>query len=76
MAADAELTRLLAEKAAIQKSIAQIEADNTVQGSFGDVNIRRNEIQGTERPARPDQRPDPATQGPAPATCAIRSGAA
>ena len=44
MAADAELTRLYAEKARVQASIDQIEADNTVQGSFGDVNIRRNEI--------------------------------
>ena len=44
MATDAELTRLIAEKAAIQASIAQMEADNTVQGSFGDVEIRRNEL--------------------------------
>ena len=44
MAADAELTRLIAEKARVQKSIDQIEEDNTVQGSFGDINIRRNEL--------------------------------
>ena len=48
MAADAELTRLIAEKARIQASIDQIEADNTVQGSFGDVNVRRNEIKELE----------------------------
>ena len=42
MATDAELTRLIAEKAAIQASIAQMEDDNTVQGSFADVEIRRN----------------------------------
>ena len=44
MATDAELTRLLAEKPRVQASIDQIEADNTVQGSFGDVSIRRNEL--------------------------------
>lgn len=44
MAADAELTRLIAEKARVQKSIDQIEDDNTVAGAFGDVNIRRNEL--------------------------------
>ena len=44
MAADAELTRLLAEKAAVQASIDQIEADNTVAGAFGDVSVRRNEL--------------------------------
>ena len=44
MAADAELTRLIAEKAAVQRAIDQIEADNTVSGSFGDVSVRRNEL--------------------------------
>ena len=44
MAADAELTRLIAEKARVQKSIKQIEDDNTVQGSFEDISIRRNEL--------------------------------
>ena len=44
MAADAELTRLLDEKTRVQASIDQIEADNTVQGSFGDVSVRRNEL--------------------------------
>ena len=48
MAADAELTRLIAEKVRVQASIDQIEADNTVQGSFGDVSIRRNEIKDLE----------------------------
>ena len=48
MAQDAELVRLIAEKARVQASIDQIEADNTVQGSFADVNIRRNEIKELE----------------------------
>ena len=41
---DRELQRLIAEKTAIQAAIDQIEDDNTVQGSFGDVAIVRVEL--------------------------------
>ena len=44
MPADAELTRLLAEKAAVQTAIDQIVGDNTTGGSFGDVSVRRVEL--------------------------------
>ena len=44
MAADAELTRLIAEKATVQTSIDQLVGDNTSGGSFGDVSIRRLEL--------------------------------
>ena len=44
MAIDAELRRLTREKATIQAAIEQMEDDNTVQGSFGDVEVRRNEL--------------------------------
>lgn len=44
MAADAELTRLLAEKAAVQAAIDQIVGDNASSGSFGDVSVRRVEL--------------------------------
>ena len=44
MAIDAELRRLIREKAAIQAAIDQMEDDNTVQGSFADVEIRRVEL--------------------------------
>ena len=44
MPADAELTRLLAKKAAVQAAIDQIVGDNTTGGSFGDVSVRRVEL--------------------------------
>ena len=44
MAIDGELRRLTREKATIQAAIDQMEDDNTVQGSFADVEVRRNEL--------------------------------
>ena len=49
MAQDAELRRLTREKATIQAAIDQIQDDNTVQGSFGDVSIRRVELRKLNR---------------------------
>ena len=44
MAVDKGLRRVIAEQATIQAAIDQLEDDNTIQGSFGDVEIRRVEL--------------------------------